>query len=189
MGNPYLAGIGPWWEPLYLGGGYPGDASSVWSSGMGGWDGPTIWQYGPARIPSYTGAVDGNACRLSVSQLAALGGSMQPLYVTNGNPKLVALTVGDQLWNPDGSPLVKTSAAQSRPSPLEVALGSTKYRLITVTTGGHAVAALVRVADVTLSDPATPGDTSPFTQADVDLARTSGFATAKTAATKAVGGI
>lgn len=112
---------------------------------------------------------------------------MNPLYVTSGDPKSVALTVGDQLWNPDGTPLVKMSAATSRPSPMEVALGTTRYRLLTVTTGGHAVAALVRVADVTVTD--LPATGSQFTQADVDAARSTGYASAKSNAVKAVGAI
>lgn len=189
-GQADLSGIGPWWLPNYVSGGYPGDGAAQWSYRAGGWDGPTIWQYGPARIPSYTGAVDGDACRLTAAQLAAHGGAMQPLYTTSGDPALVSVPAGTRLLNPDGTDLVKASAAFQRQSPLEVALGSVKYRLFTVTTGGHAVTCMARVADVKVSPlpPATP-DASPFTQADVDAARTSGYATAKSAAERAVEGI
>lgn len=49
--------------------------------------------------------------------------------------------------------------------------------------------AVIPLADVSLAPVRPPADASPFTQADLDAARAEGFAAAKAAAARAVGGI
>lgn len=92
---------------------------------------------------------------------------MSPLRITNATLADVDLTVGDQLHNPDGSPLVKVSVASTKRSPYGVTIGTTGYRVVPVSTGGETVMALVPVAAVTIR-PVT--DASPYTEADLDAA-------------------
>lgn len=136
------------------------------------WD---VWQFGPMD------GEDGNRYRGSADELRALWrGTMNPLRITSPAPKIVALTVGDQLFNPDGSKLVVQSVVNSLPSPYEATIGAVRYRVLTVLVNGLATMALVKVADVVLSDP--PADPTPYSQADLDKA----IADTKAAATVAV---
>lgn len=117
----------------------------------------TFWQY------SSMGAIDGMRIDLDrfdgdQADLNLLAGRrMNPLKITSTKAVNVTLSVGDQLYNPDGSKLVPVSVASTRPSPYEVLAGGKPHRVIQVTTGGSATMALVRITDVQIS-PMPPAD-------------------------------
>lgn len=95
LGNHDLRSLGPWWLAAYPGGvGYPGDKSSQWGEIAGGVK-PTIWQWGPIRLPGFPKGVDGNAFRGTRDQLMAFTGaasSAGPSQPIGGSPV--------RLWDP-----------------------------------------------------------------------------------------
>lgn len=131
---------------------------TVPASNWGG-HGWSAWQYSNyGTVPGISGRVDLDRA----PSLAPLtyGGDMNPLHITSDTDSMVQLGAGTQLYNPDGTTLVKVSVAGSaRLSPYEVSIGTTNYRVISITTGGVPTVALARVADVTLS-PVPPPDCS-----------------------------
>ncbi len=179
LGRPKLSTLGPLWLAYWPDGGYPGDSSSVWTSGFGGWDGPTIWQYGSRRTDGQK--VDGNAIRTPIEKLlpfaytatppdTSTGDAMNPLLISSTDPKLVTIPDGVQLYNPDRTALVKKSGEGTRPSPFGARYSTTEYRLLPVIVDGELRLAMVRNADVTITDP--PAEPS---ELDIDRARTEGY--------------
>jgi hypothetical protein len=124
-----------------------------------------LWQYGKSTLHTPPPTIDGDVFNGTIAELRTFAGVAMPLVVTSTATKIVALTIGDQIFNPDGSPLVKMSVATKRASPYGVKIGTVAYRVLHVTTGGSVKLALVRNADVTLTDPAP--DATPYNEADV----------------------
>lgn len=85
--------------------------------------------------------------------------AMQPLEVSTTEAKLVYLPDGRQIYNPDGTDLVKVSLAGDRYSPFGVKVGGDLYRLIHVNTGGSVKVGMVRSAGLTMTDPPAPAAT------------------------------
>lgn len=134
-----------------------------------------VWQYGPFK------GEDGDSFDGTPDELRLLlGGAMQPLVISSGNPKIVSVTVGDRLFNPDGSFLTTASVASQKPSPYEVALGGAHYRVLTVATGGQPVMALWHNEPGQITDPPAQ---------DCSAEHAAGFAEAKAQALAAVAAI
>jgi hypothetical protein len=185
MGYPRLADIGPWWEPLYPGGpGYPGDASPVWRTGLAGWKAPTIWQYGQRAAPTAPGPVDSDAFLGTADELRAYTGATMKTPLTDATPKMVQLSVGDQIYNPDGTPLVKVSVAgPARLSSYGVTIGGRPARVIPVSTGGVSYLGAVLNSAVTIT-PAPPSASADEVAAATKAGYNAGIdATVKQAAT------
>lgn len=159
-GNPSFMGkmlhdldnLGPWWMADYPGGsGYPGDAAPQWKLGIAGWTHPTVWQWGPIHTPAFPHPVDGDAFRGTRDELLAYtktGGALT-FPISNEIPQIATIPAGRQLYNLNGTALVK-SPAYSSLSPYETTIGTTKFRAVTITTAGVHQLALVATADVTL---------------------------------------
>ncbi len=125
-----------------------------------------FWQYGKSTLHTPPPSIDGDYYNGTTAELREwIGAPMTPLELNTVAPKVVALSVGDQLYNPDGTPLVKMSVNAKRTSPYGAKRGTTAYRLLHVTTGGKVTLALVRNADVTITDPAP--DATPYSAADI----------------------
>lgn len=128
-----------------------------------------FWQYdgsGADRIDNdwFDGTLD------ELRAMAGMEVEMQPLAITGTTPVQVTLTKGDQLFNPDGSPLTVMSVDNTKTSHYEAQIGAVRYRVITIIQGGEKLA-LVRLADVTV----TPVEV--IDQADLDAATAAGVAT------------
>lgn len=179
LGHPDLHALGPWWEPYYPGGGtYPGDNSPVWTTGAGGWSGPTIWQYGPRTVPSDSHPVDSDAYRGTPADLAKYkGAAMTPAAITDQTPKMVTTFPNSVWYDLDGVTVLSSGhvALPSRVSPY--AAGT--MRAIYVTQSGLRRLALIKPASV-----ADIPDATPFSQADVNASYNAGIdATVKQAGT------
>lgn len=159
-------------ESGYPGGAYGADWRWVANWGPAGpattqpgipWD---VWQFGAQ------GGEDGDLAKQSFLDEVI---PMKPLLITSTDPKLVSTKAAAQLYNPDGTALVKNGITTPRPSPYEVQFpGATiRARTLNVTTGGKATMALVKLGDTTavVDPPPPPGS---FTQADIDAAHQAG---------------
>lgn len=131
------------------------------------WD---VWQFGGQ------GGEDGNLVRQSYLDEVI---PMKPLIITATAPKLVSTKAGAQLYNPDGTVLVKNGVTNPRPSPYEVQFPNLniRARVLNVTTATKPTMALVKLGDTTaIVDPPVPVDDTPFSQADLDAAKAQGAA-------------
>lgn len=135
-----------------------GVTSPTVPAGNWGGRGWAAWQYtSSGSVPGISGRVDLDRAP-SLAPLTYGGApDMNPQPVTSETPMLVSLAAKTPFFNPDGTPLNDVSVPQTRPSPYEVQIGATRYRLFSINTGGGLKTAIARVADVTLS-PAPPPD-------------------------------
>ena len=115
LGNPPIKG--PLWLAYYpAGSGYPGDASNVWNTVLGGQK-PTIWQYGPRPIAGRK-PVDGDAYRGTRTQLEAftgaiqsgpIGGDVSPKAITDETPNEISVAANAKLFDLDGTTVLDTA--------------------------------------------------------------------------------
>jgi hypothetical protein len=189
LGHPDLHALGPWWEPYYPGGGsYPGDTSAVWTTGLGGWAGPTIWQYTSSGTVPTAHPVDTDAYRGTPATLATYKGVAPmrlPYLPSSPIGSATVLGTGAAAFDADGK---ATRLTQGQVLPIygsgtllhPINSANATNLLVYITVIGSASAYVLQNNVAYAPSP----DATPFSQADVNASYDAGIdATVKQAGT------